>query len=69
MAENRTVCQFKGGGGLERMRGEVDTLMHTMGRCRLLRSLLIVSLIVADRCELLRGLFCITSWVTGIVVE
>ena len=51
------------------LRGEVDTLMHTMGRCRLLRSLLVVSLIVADRCELLRGLFCITSWVTGIVVE
>ena len=43
------------------LRGEVDTLMHTMGRCRLLRSLLIVSLIVADRCELLRGLFCVTS--------
>ena len=51
------------------LRGEVDTLMHTMGRCRLLRSLLVVSRIVADRCELLRGLFCITSWVTGIVVE
>ena len=43
------------------LRGEVDTLMHTMGRCRLLRSLLVVSLIIAARCELLPGLFCITS--------